>query len=43
MLGVPRVRVIAAEGLDLAGNDAQTLLDVAKKEAAQAAHGVSQK
>lgn len=43
MLGVPRVRVIAAEGLDLAGNDAQALLDAAKKKAAQAAFGVSEK
>ena len=37
MLGVPRVRVIAAEGLDIAGNDAEKLLEAAKKKAAQAA------
>ena len=37
MLGVPRVRVIAAEGLDIAGNDAEKLLEAAKKKVAQAA------
>lgn len=37
MLGVPRVRVIAAEGLDIAGNDAEKLLEAAKEKAAQAA------
>ena len=37
MLGVPRVRVIAAEGLDIAGNDAEKLLEAAKKKAVQAA------